>query len=250
LLGKADKSKPGFSWPSSAMPTTRNLTGFSHGAAGIGYALLELFHVTRDSKYRKAAESAFAYERYWYDRSEQNWPDLREVPGQPRPSRKALPFRLAWCHGAPGIASSRLRAHEILKRNACKSEALLAVETTRRAVESQLHSPNANYCLCHGLFGNAEVLRYASAVLQPDASQACNAVLDVAVKGIERFSRTENSWPCGTPAGQNPSLMLGLAGIGHFYLRLAVPSVPSVLILRREEFSSRNGTLLKGRHVS
>jgi lantibiotic modifying enzyme len=34
--------------------------------------------------------------------------------------------------------------------------------------------------------------------------------------------------------------MLGLAGIGHFYLRLAVPSVPRILILRREEFSSAN----------
>jgi hypothetical protein len=36
--------------------------------------------------------------------------------------------------------------------------------------------------------------------------------------------------------------MLGLAGIGHFYLRLAVPSVPSILILRREEFSSKKLT--------
>ena len=64
----------------------------------------------------------------------------------------------------------------------------------------------------------------------------------VASKGIETFGRTDDGWPCGTPAGENPSLMLGLAGIGHFYLRLAVPSVPSILILRREEFSSKKRT--------
>jgi hypothetical protein len=240
LLNKADKSKAGYSWPSSAMPATRNLTGFGHGAAGVGYALLELFHATGDSKYRRAAESAFAYERHWYDPSQQNWPDLREWPGQPRPNRKALPFVNAWCHGAPGIALSRLRAYELLKDTQWKTEALVAVETTRRAIDSWLHSPNANYSLCHGLTGNAEVLRYDFAILGPAASQSCTAALDVAAKGIETFDGGDGPWHCGTPAGDNPGLMLGLAGIGHFYLRLAVPSVPRILILRREEFSLAN----------
>jgi lantibiotic modifying enzyme len=222
------------------MPATRNLTGFGHGAAGVGYALLELFHATGDSKYRRAAESAFAYERHWYDPSQQNWPDLREWPGQPRPNRKALPFVNAWCHGAPGIALSRLRAYELLKDTQWKTEALVAVETTRRAIDSWLHSPNANYSLCHGLTGNAEVLRYDFAILGPATSQSCKAALDVAAKGIETFDGGDGPWPCGTPAGDNPGLMLGLAGIGHFYLRLAVPSVPRILILRREEFSLAN----------
>ena len=240
LLSKANKSRTGYSWPCSAMPSSRNLTGFAHGAAGIGYALLELFHATGDAKYRRAAEAAFAYERNWYDSSRHNWPDLREQPGQPRPSRKALPFATAWCHGAPGIALSRLRAYEVLKDNACEAEARVALETTRNAVESWLNSPSADYSLCHGLAGNAEVLRYGSAVLGSAASQSCNAALDVATKGIETFDRSDDGWPCGTPAGENPSLMLGLAGIGHFYLRLAVPSVPRILILRREEFSLEN----------
>ncbi len=242
LLRNANKSKACYSWPSSAMPTSRNLTGFSHGAAGIGYALLELFRATGDSKYRSAAESAFAYERNWYDPGQQNWPDLREEPGQPKPNRKSLPFATAWCHGAPGIGLSRLRAYEILKDNASKAEALVAVETTRRAVESQLHSPNANYSLCHGLAGNAEVIRYGSAALGPAASEACKAAAAVAAKGIESFGRGDDTWPCGTSGGENPSLMLGLAGIGYFYLRLAVPSVPTILILRPEEFSIRELT--------
>jgi len=113
----------------------------------------------------------------------------------------------------------------------------VALETTRRALDSWLHSPNTNYSLCHGLTGNAEVLRYGSAVLGPAASQGCKAALDVAAKGIESFGRADHRWPCGTPAGENPSLVLGLAGIGYFYLRLGFPSVPRILILRREEFS-------------
>jgi lantibiotic modifying enzyme len=45
------------------MATTRNLTGFAHGTAGIGCTLPELFHATSDAKYRDAAAAAFAYER-------------------------------------------------------------------------------------------------------------------------------------------------------------------------------------------
>jgi Lanthionine synthetase C-like protein/HopA1 effector protein family len=259
LLNKVDKSKTGYSWPSAALHSSRNLTGFAHGAAGIGYALLELFLATGDSKYRTAAESAFAYERHWYDPSQQNWPDLREWPGQPRPSRKALPFATAWCHGAPGIALSRLRAYEILKDDSYEAEASVALETARRAVESWLHSSNANYSLCHGLAGNAEVLRYGSEVLGPPAPEAAKVALqgsrvcllkpshkDVAAKGIESFGRADLPWPCGTPGGENPSLMLGLAGIGHFYLRLAAPSVPGILILRREDFSQPTGGTASG----
>jgi lantibiotic modifying enzyme len=32
--------------------------------------------------------------------------------------------------------------------------------------------------------------------------------------------------------GSNPSLMIGLAGIGYFYLGLADPALPSVLLVR------------------
>lgn len=238
LLRKAEKSKGGYSWPCSAMPMSRNLTGFSHGAAGVAYALFELFRVTGDSRYRRAADSSFAYERHWYDPGKRNWPDLREEPGQPKPDRKALPFANAWCHGAPGIALSRLRAHEIAKDDTYEAEALVAVETTRRAVESSLHSPNSNYSLCHGLSGIAEVLCYASSVLGTAAPEARKAVTTVAAAGIERFGRGDNPWPCGTSGGENPSLMLGLAGIGHFYLRLAIPSVPRIVTLRPEEFSA------------
>lgn len=237
LLSHAKESKAGYSWPCSAMPTSRNLTGFSHGAAGIAYALLELFKRTGESKYRKAALSAFAYERHWYDSEQQNWPDLREEPGQPRASRKALPFVNAWCHGAPGIALSRLRAYEILKKDAYKAEAFVALQSTRRAVEMRLHSPSANYSLCHGLAGNAEVLFYGSAIMETGFSEGCQVAAKVAAKGIESLGQGDNEWPCGIPDGENPSLMLGIAGIGYFYLRLAVPSVPTILLLRPEDFS-------------
>src|SRR5207245_1320207 len=92
LLQTADRSDAGYSWKSFAFPKQRGLTGFSHGTAGVGYALLELFHATDDSRYLSAAELAFNYERHWFDAHVGNWPDFREVPIRGKGSRRPLSF--------------------------------------------------------------------------------------------------------------------------------------------------------------
>jgi lantibiotic biosynthesis protein len=46
---------------------------------------------------------------------------------------------------------------------------------------------------------------------------------------VERFYDA-GTWPCGVPEGHEaPGLRVGLAGIGHFYLGLHDPAVPSAL---------------------
>jgi lantibiotic modifying enzyme len=65
LIEMAETARGGYSWPTGGAGRRRNLTGFSHGAAGVGHALLELFQVTGASKYQDAARQAFDYERRW-----------------------------------------------------------------------------------------------------------------------------------------------------------------------------------------
>ena len=49
---------------------------------------------------------------------------------------------------------------------------------------------------------------------------------------IEQFEGQRLPWPCGLPgAGETKNLMLGTAGIGYFYLRLADPKLPTVLMI-------------------
>jgi hypothetical protein len=50
--------------------------------------------------------------------------------------------------------------------------------------------------------------------------------------GLERHDGTDEPWPCGTHSGETPNLMLGLAGIGHFLLRLGNPETPPLVALR------------------
>ncbi len=37
---------------------------------------------------------------------------------------------------------------------------------------------------------------------------------------IEQYLTSGVSWPCGIKGAETPGLMLGIAGIGNFYLRL------------------------------
>jgi hypothetical protein len=66
--------------------------------------------------------------------------------------------------------------------------------------------------------------------------------LETAYAGMERYAARGRPWPCGTPAGETPGLFLGLAGIGLYYLRLDHPAIPSLLLLRPEEFARENLT--------
>ena len=99
------------------MLSSNNLTGFSHGAAGIGYALLELYDITKELKFLMAAENAFSYENHWFNKQNNNWPDFGTHDGirVSKDKNQRLAYSYAWCHGAPGIGLSRIRAYDILR---------------------------------------------------------------------------------------------------------------------------------------
>jgi len=253
LLANAQKSAAGWSWKTLEGQTDRDATGFSHGAAGIAWALLELFAATGKTRFRDAAERGFAYERQWLNKENENWPDFRLVASASPPETGRLSYAAAWCHGAPGIGLSRLRAYELIGGDTMRQEAEAAIRTTTRV----LNSPDGgarqgDFCLCHGRGGNADLLIYAAQVLGDQAARACAAT--VGRQGIEFFHRKNLPWPCGVPdGGETPGLMLGLSGIGYFYLRLHDPvNVPSVLIVRPRGDGDRHAEVFapKGDEIS
>jgi lantibiotic modifying enzyme len=206
------------------------MTGYSHGAGGIGWALLELYARSNESRFREAAEAAFQYERNWFDPSCGNWPDLRDPELSGSKQDQGPSFMNAWCHGAPGIALSRLRSFEILKCEICRGEAETGIETTLKNLHGNSEVSQTNYSLCHGKGGNCETLIYGARVLgRPDLFAQAE---EVALSGIKNYEEQRLPWPCGGPGAQESAgLMMGLAGISYYYLRMAHPeTIPSVLI--------------------
>jgi type 2 lantibiotic biosynthesis protein LanM len=225
LLEGANRSDEGWSWKTIPTPG-QNLTGFSHGTAGIAWALLELHSRFKEQRFLDAAQEALRYERRWFDREQENWPDFRSPAGNGSPQ-----CAMAWCHGAPGIGLSRVRVYQMLKDQESRAEAEAATRSTTRALHSALQTGQGNYSLCHGNLGNAELLISAGDVLKDGNKR--QMVLQMADDAGQKYRASGTRWPCGVlNGGETPSLMLGLAGIGYFYLRLHDPArVPSILLV-------------------
>jgi lantibiotic biosynthesis protein len=230
LLKLAQPSDKGTSWDTMGDPTQKNLTGYSHGVAGIVCALLELHIVTKDKRFLNTAIEGLRYERNHFVKEQGNWPDFRNIDGGK--SGKTI-CNMAWCHGAPGIGMARLRTIELLKNDPQIMEEInTAINTTAATL---IHPPKAgmgNYSLCHGASGNADLLILAADQLKiPELKQRAE---QVGLHGLQYIERNNLPWPCGVPeGGETPNLLLGLAGIGYFYLRLYdSQTTPSILLLK------------------
>ncbi len=223
LLAMATPMAQGMGWLVKGM-AAKPLTGFSHGAAGIAWALLKLAAITGNQRFRDGALAAIAYERSLFSVEAMNWPDLREFAATIRSGRQEpVNCSTAWCHGAPGIGLGRLQCLADLHDSQIRGEIDAALNTTLNRGFGHNHS------LCHGDLGNLELLLQASKILgEPQWQVHCDRLATTILDSIDR-----DGWLCGIPlAVESPGLMTGLAGIGYGLLRLAAPDrVPSVLVM-------------------
>ncbi len=223
LLATALPQDAGIAWP-SILAGTQPFTGFSHGVAGIAWALLTLSAATGDARFRDAAVAGIDYERSLFDGAEGNWPDLRNnTTEHRRRGPESQVFQTSWCHGAPGIGLARIATLPILDTQATRDEIAVAVQTT------VAHRFAGSHCLCHGALGNLElVLQAATTLGDPQAREELDRWSAIVLASVVHDGpRCANRL-----AVESPGLMTGLAGIGHGLLRLAAPTaVPSVLTL-------------------
>lgn len=192
-------------WAGTGSPA---LSGFAHGAAGIGHALVKLFERTGSDESRVAALEGFAWERSLYDAQAETWLDTRTG----RPLEQA-----AWCHGAPGIALGRCASGAALREAAVAADFELALGLTRALPEARRD------LLCCGNAGRIEILA--------SLGRACGRaeLLDDAWRLTRPLlTRREHGAAPDEPLG----LLSGAAGVGYTLLRLLHPEqLPCVLLL-------------------
>jgi type 2 lantibiotic biosynthesis protein LanM len=222
LLTTAQRTEHGIGW-STTIESSQPLCGFSHGAAGMALALLQLWELSGKPQFKQAAHEAMAYERSVFAAEQANWPDFRIIEGKPAALALDGTFMSAWCHGAPGVGLGRLYSQSYSNDPKIQDEIDTAIATTLKA------GFGSNHSLCHGDLGNLELLHAASLKYQ-DASlrERVDEIASSIVDSISKYG-----WLCGVPNGvETPGLMTGLAGIGYGLLRLAAPErVPSILVM-------------------
>ena len=223
LVDLAVHDAAGASW--TAKVCKRSLLGFSHGAGGYACALLRLARVLSqhdqlhvDARvFATLGEEALRFERSHFDAAEGNWPDFRA-------DNEKKVFMMAWCHGAPGVALSRLIASPLESDAVARREVEIAIDSTLAVPVQHL-----NHSLCHGALGNLMIASHAATVLRrADWQERIEHRLEATIAQLRTTGPR-----CGVAfPDAMPSLMYGIAGIGYGLLHLARPrEVPLILAL-------------------
>ncbi len=242
LVNRANTGKKGLYWDKT-FQQIQGLCGFSHGAAGLGFVFIELGKYFNDSNCFDLARLAFQYESQYYMPQWSNWQDLRKSFYDPedlvtaKKDYLAKNFRAltvggdmsAWCHGAAGIALSRISAIEWLGEKAYAADLKHALEKVTRT-DVKAATPQSSYTLCHGIGGNMDAFIEASLFFND--KKYLKTAKHMGLKAIEQqvdFGFYYSGFGTGGDK-EDTSLFMGIAGVGYFMLRLLDPiKTPSVL---------------------
>ena len=181
-------------------PFSAPLTGFSHGAGGIAAALSRLYSHSPAPNILTSIRRAMRYEESCFDPPSANWKDFRN-------SESGLPPMTSWCHGAPGIALSRLSILHNCPDMFLFPELDVALSTSRS------HKPRLD-TVCCGSFGISAILSLSSLILEsPDLQASADCLIQHSLKCANstnkyRFTLDPNSRTVF------PGLFSGLAGFG------------------------------------
>jgi len=198
-------------------------SGFAHGNAGIGFALMQLARLTHNKQFINCALAAMKFESNEFKQDIGNWPD-RRFGTEDEQNKHAM---TAWCHAAVGIGMSRLR----LKKDAKSTlPGFIDIDIERALTHLSERPVISNEGLCHGNFGNYELLIMAKqqGLLNTKEVRQVQFTIAKRIELIAEKGITQNIESSPTLL----SLMNGWAGIGYQLLRFSQPeNTPSILLL-------------------
>ena len=222
ILDNTYLSRNGLYWDRSDK-IIHGLCGISHGASGMGYTFLLVGKYFKNPAYFKVAQEAFTYENNHFSKDINSWPDFRKMIFTEFTAKlfrdnwekrnfkffhKAEDFT-AWCHGAGGIALSRLLAFQYLKIDAYAADLQIAI---RKVTTSNNHP---SYTICHGYGGDLLLFLelYNSTknrIYLEKAYQITFLIINIREQNHSFTDGFANSGP-----EEDLSLFNGLAGIGY-----------------------------------
>lgn len=228
LENAAKLKERGISWGESSFEDGGGMIGMAHGVAGVVYALAEAYRLRPSESLSQLIEGGVAYECSRFNFECGMWPYSGELSEGHLTRERDQSFVNHWCHGAPGFLalSNTLRGTRFFQK--IRHLEGLAIEATKTSIINWLdNETNSNWSLCHGISGNTDLLLTTSMLRKDDALH--KFCLDVAVRGLDRLTKDELGFRSGGVDDDDPTLMLGLSGMGLFLLRTVKPDLGSIL---------------------
>jgi hypothetical protein len=219
----------------------RPLCGMAHGVAGTATALLCCSHFFADAALLDTAHAAFAYENSWYDNARKNWPDFRiglfnkenfafytraYIEGNDRCFYENHDT-MAWCHGAPGIAMSRLYAYSVTGKKTYLADFTKSIARIEKDYPHLRQKVTLTHC--HGIGSFSSLFLMGHKVL--GNKKWYKRALQLSLEGVKAL-HNKNFYYSGFEgvAEEDLSLLNGNAGIGYMLLQLLSPTnIPSFL---------------------
>lgn len=183
-----------------------NEIGFAHGITGVAVSLSMIYKVTEDTRILHCINTIIEKEnKFLLDIGISNIPDT-------------------WCRGMTGIILGR----ELIYKNLCNNTNISRLKNSimtfnEKYLENILRNSgfnNKNYCLCHGIFGNLEILR------KINHNGKYNKILYK--KYFNSFKDLKWIKELNVPID---TFMMGNSGIAYVLLELSNKSIPSILSL-------------------
>jgi Lanthionine synthetase C-like protein len=228
LLKSAFISRKGLKW--GYIPHSfDSLCGMSHGAAGIGFALLETGKYFNNEGLCWLAAQAYEYESQYYSSAINNWLELRVLEDHlqnpavlDQEEQQFFMGRgdiVAWSHGAAGIGLSRLRAWQLTGLNSYRLQALKAVKKVKTQFPQQ--PTDTDFTLSTGTSGRAWLLIEAAFVLnQKPLLQIAGKAITAMIDYRKQYGLYPSVWGATIA---DPALMMGSAGIASVMLHYLLP---------------------------
>ncbi|MCL1700128.1 type 2 lanthipeptide synthetase LanM family protein [Lysinibacillus sp. Bpr_S20] len=192
------------------------LTGFAHGTSGIIYSLSQANKYIPNALVSNWVNKLIQYEDTHYNSLQLNWADLRD-------NATDIWNSYYWCHGAPGVLLNR----SIMSKNFEKNEVIpVNISDIVESFYTQENFDN-RICLCHGAFGNVDIIYSVSENLGNKYMQEhCLNHSNSLLQDVEVLGKIEGMKKSGLIG-----LFTGITGVGYSLLRLIDRTVPNILTL-------------------
>lgn len=199
--------------------------GLLHGISGIAQSLLAAHALIDEPAYLKTTVGALRHTDQFFLPDKNNWQDRRMKDS----THKKPSVSSSWCNGRVGMAMLRAAYLKKNEDSPIRDKTAMAADSILKSATKAMTRSGRDFCLCHGLSGDAEALQSLSTYLDRDKLE--KSASEIIAHGYANYHQTGKPWPCGVLCGSTPGLMTGLSGIGYFYLRQARKDIPSLLMI-------------------
>lgn len=192
------------------------LGGFAHGSSSAAAILYEAYKYTNKDYILSLAKEALHHDRSFFSPEIKGWIDGRN------PEQKIDGG--SWCHGAAGVAVSRLLLYNHLHNDE------LILDELKMSFNQMEKVMGLNICICHGMAGNLEVMWCISNII--NNRYYTRTVENWLYTLVDRVLNND-SLICGDDSDKELyGLFMGLSGLGYQFLRFYDwRNVPSLLFL-------------------